>query len=143
MTISFNTIQTPIVLKQAQAEGTKNGIRSISDAPQNGLRPQNSLENIAGAMKGVNSANSKASCNSNMGYKQFSDILSSMAFELIAMLQGGKDKITPEIRQVVQDILDNAPVIVQHPDEFIKWFVTNWEKISNGKMRISDFKPTN
>ena len=65
MTISFNTIQTPIVLKQAQAEGTKNGIRSISDAPQNGLRPQNgirllpdapqtSLKDMAGLIKDSN-----------------------------------------------------------------------------------------
>ena len=40
--------QAPVVFNQAQAKGTKNGIRSISDAPQT------SLKDMAGLIKDSN-----------------------------------------------------------------------------------------
>ena len=51
--------QAPVVFNQAQAEGTKNGIRSTSKAPQNGIRsvsdaPKISLQDMAGAIKDSN-----------------------------------------------------------------------------------------
>ena len=92
-------------------------------------KSQANLNSTAKAILAAKPAKSAAAKKPATSWDKYIAQLKTAARQIAEKLLGKNNKKLPQVVKCINSLLDNAKNISKNPQEFIKWFVANWDKI--------------